>query len=117
MCPTSCGRRLSCLPVCSTNDSGVCTLVWNRSSWVEIARLPTFSIWTRTPWPKDDGNCWHRMLRPTGFGPWVEDANRWKKNARSDRCYPETDGKGDRRRPDKRTEVDQKNHRKDRLAA
>ena len=55
--PMNCGRRLSCLPACSTNNNGACTLAWNRSSWVEIARSPTFFIWTRTPWPKDDGNC------------------------------------------------------------
>jgi hypothetical protein len=42
--------------------------------------------------------------------PWAEGASQWEKNARGDRCDPKTDGKGDRRRPDKRTEVDQKNH-------
>jgi hypothetical protein len=33
-----------------------------------------------------------------------------EKNADSNRCYPQADGKGDRRRPDQWAEVDQKNH-------
>ncbi len=32
MFPTNCGRRLSCLPAYWMNNSGACTLVWNRSS-------------------------------------------------------------------------------------
>ena len=55
-CRMSFGRRLYCSPACSTNNNGVCTLVWNRCSWVEIARSPTFSTWTPTRWPKDDGS-------------------------------------------------------------
>ena len=94
--PMNCGRRLSCLPACSTNNNGVCTLAWSRSSWVETARSPTFSIWTHTPWPKDDGNCWPRRWRWAECGAWGEDANRRKKNARGDRRHPQTDGKGNR---------------------
>ena len=55
--PMNCGRRLSCLPACSTKSNGVCTLAWNRSSWAETARSLTFSIWIRTLWPKDGGSC------------------------------------------------------------
>jgi hypothetical protein len=39
-----------------------------------------------------------------------------EKNTRGDRCHPQADGKGNCRRPDQRSEVDQKNYRKDRLA-
>src|ERR1022692_984258 len=117
MFPTSFGRRSFCLPACSTNNSGVCTPVWNRSSWVVIARSRNCSVWTPTLLLKGDGSYWPRMWRRIGCGLQVEGASRWKKNACGDRCDPGTDGKGDRRRPDKRTEVDQKNHGKDRLAA
>lgn len=55
--PMNFARRLSYLPACSTNSSGVCTLAWNRCSWVETVRSPTFSIWIRTRWPRADGNC------------------------------------------------------------
>ena len=33
-CRMNFGRRLYCSPACSTNSNGVCTLVWNRCSWV-----------------------------------------------------------------------------------
>src|ERR1039457_4468240 len=111
------GRRLSCLPACSTNNNGVCTLAWNRSSWVEIARSPNFSACTRTRWPKDDGNCWPRRWKWAEYGAWVEDANRWKKNARGDRCHPQAHGKGNRWGPHQWAEVDQENHRQDRSTA
>src|SRR5450755_564467 len=112
--PMNSGRRLSCSPACSMNGSGVCMPAWNRCSWVEIARLQNSFIWTRTPWPKDEGNCWHRMWRRTACGPWVEDANRWEKNARRDRGHPQADGKGNRWRSHQRVEVDQEDHRQDR---
>src|SRR5712692_8958338 len=112
--PMNCGRRLYCLPACSMKNNGVCTLAWNRSSWGETDKSPTFFIWIRTLLPKDDGNCWLRRWKWAGYVAWVEDASQWKKNARGDRRHPQADGKGNRWGPHQWAEVDQENHRQDR---
>jgi len=62
------GQRSSCLPACSMNNNAVCTPVWNRFSWVAIARSRNFSVWTHTLWLKDDGSYWPRTWRWTGCG-------------------------------------------------
>src|SRR5712692_8972076 len=92
---------------------------WKRSKWamVAIANWPTFSAWTRTPWPADDTSCSCRTW------PWSTSAERaagaslWKKNARNSRGHHEAARARYRGRSDDGAEVDPQDAGEDRTPA